>query len=72
MKDSILNTVLIAATFAAILFVAFDNGGVPSQTATVQASRVVTMEKTVIAAKRLPAEVASVAADRTLVASAAR
>ena len=75
MKDSILNTVLIAVTFAAILFAATD----PRPTtpaATAQAGRVFTMEKTVVAAKRLPAdgavadsEVAVAHPDVTLVAS---
>lgn len=71
MKDSILNTVLIAVTFAAILFAATD----PRPTApaaTAQAGRVFTMEKTVVAAKRLPADLAVAGADVTLVASNAQ
>jgi len=71
MKDSILNTTLIAATFAAILFSTFGDFGSNPSTATAQASRVVTMETTVVAARRLPADVAAVAPDVTLVASAA-
>lgn len=72
MKDSILNSLLIAVTFAAILFVAIDDNRSTPQVATAQASRVVTMEKTVVAAKRLPADITTVAADVTLVAAAGR
>jgi hypothetical protein len=72
MKDTILNTGLIAATFAAILVIAFDTGRAPEQAVTVQASRVMTMEKTIIAAKRLPVEVASTTPEVTLVAANAR
>ncbi len=71
MKGSILHTVLIAVTFAAILFAAID----PPQTspaATAQAARVYTMEKTVVAAKRLPADTAAEVMDVTLIASTAR
>lgn len=63
MKDSILNSALIVFTFGAILFIAFDNSGLTPQTAMAQASRVVTMEKTVVAAKRLPSNLASVTLD---------
>ena len=63
MKDSILNSALIVFTFGAILFSAFDNNGVIPQTAMAQASRVVTTETTVVAAKRLPRDVALVAAN---------
>jgi hypothetical protein len=72
MKDSILNSALIVFTFGAILFVAFDNSSVTPQTAMAQASRVVTMEKTIVAAKRLPSDVASVTPNVALVALAAR
>ena len=65
MKDSILNTVLIAVTFAAILFAATD----PRPAATAQAGRVFTMEKTVVAAKRLPADLAMADPDVASVAS---
>ena len=61
MKDTILNTVLIAFTFAAILFAAFDNSRSARQAATVQASPVVAMEKTVVAVKRLRSDVTFVA-----------
>lgn len=71
MKDSILNTVLIAVTFAAILFAATDLRPT-APAATAQAGRVFTMEKTVVAAKRLPADLAVAGADVTLVASNAQ
>ncbi len=62
MKDSILNTVLIAVTFAAILFAATDlRPAAPAATA--KAERVFTMEKTVVAARRLPVDVAAADAD---------
>ena len=68
MKDSILNTVLIAVTFAAILFAAIDlRPTAPATTA--KAERVFTMEKTVVAAKRLPADLAMADPDVTSVAS---
>ncbi|MBP8297119.1 MAG: hypothetical protein KAX84_13485 [Burkholderiales bacterium] len=71
MKDSILNTVLIAVTFAAILFAATDPRptATAATAATAQAGRVFTMEKTVVAAKRLPADLAMADPDVASVAS---
>ena len=65
MKDSILNSVLIAVTFAAIVFAAIDNHSATPQTVMSEASRVVNVEKTAVAVTRTPSDV-------TLVASAAR
>ena len=62
MKDTILNSMLIAAALSAIVLSAIGDLRAP-QTAAVQAGRVVEMEKTVVAAKRLATEV-------TLIASA--
>ena len=61
MKDTILNSILIAAAFSAILLAVIDDLQPATQTAAVQANRVVEMGKTVVAAKRLPADVMLVA-----------
>jgi len=58
MKDTTLHAILIAATFAAILASSFGDPNPAPQAATARAGRVLTMEKTVIAARRLPADVA--------------
>lgn len=71
MKDSILNSVLIAVTFTAIVFSAIGDFGSNPPATTARASQTVTMEETVVAAKRLPVGVAVVPANVTLVASAA-
>ena len=69
MKDSILNCVLIAVTFAAFVFSAIGDLRPDAQTATAQAGRVVTTEKTIVAAKRLPAEITAPAPTVTVVPS---
>ena len=61
MKDTILNSIVITAAFSAILLAAIGDLGSASQTVVDQAPRVVEMEKTVVAAKRLPADVMLVA-----------
>jgi hypothetical protein len=53
MKDSVLNTGLSAFAFVAILFVAFQDGGVPLQRGMSQDMPVFTLEKTVVTASRL-------------------
>jgi hypothetical protein len=70
MKDSILNSVLIAVTFAAIVYSAIGDLGQTPQTATAQAGRAVTTEKTIVAAKRLPAELTPAAATVAVAPSA--
>jgi hypothetical protein len=72
MKDSILNSILIAVTFAAIAFSAIGDLRPTEQTATALAGRVVTTEKTIVAAKRSPAEITSAASTVSLVASTDR
>ena len=52
MKDTILNTTLVASLFASVVFSAFGNGP-SSQAPAADSMQVVQMEKTVIAAKRL-------------------
>ena len=69
MKDSILNSVLIAVTFAAVVFSAIGDAGSTAQTATAQAGPVVTMERTVIVARRLPTETAMAASTDPFIAS---
>ncbi|MEO8135941.1 MAG: hypothetical protein ABI831_18440 [Betaproteobacteria bacterium] len=66
MKDNILNSILIAATFAAILVSAIDLGPV-SQATTVRADRVPVTEKTVGTAKRPQADVVVTDADVAMV-----
>jgi hypothetical protein len=66
MKDTILNSLVIAATFSAILFSAIgDLRSAPQPVVAMAAPRVVEMGKTVVVAKGLPSDV-------TLVASAGR
>lgn len=65
MKDAILNSALIVAVLSALVSSFVTDLGQPSPAAPTEARNVVTMEKTVVTAKRLSAEV-------TLVASAAR
>ena len=57
MKDSVLNTILISALFSAIAWAAFGDSGPEAQPAMAQTPRVFEMEKTVVAAKRLPEDV---------------
>jgi len=64
MKDTILNSALIVAALSAIVSSFVTDLGQPSPAAPTEARNVVTMEKTVVTAKRLSTEV-------TLVASAA-
>jgi hypothetical protein len=66
MKDNILNSILMAATFAAILFSTIDVHRAP-QAAMVRADRVPVTEKTVVTAKRLPADVVVTDADVAMV-----
>ena len=61
MKDTILNSIVIAAAFSAILSVAIGDFRSASQTVVAQAPKVVEMEKTVVAARRLPADAMLVA-----------
>ena len=65
MKDTILNTIVIAPAFAAIVFAALDDNGSP-MAAVQQAKQVPVMEKTVVVAQR------ERASDTMLVATAAR
>ena len=65
MKDTILNSIVIATAFAAIVFAALDNNGSP-MAAIQQASQVPVIGKTVVVAKREQTN------DAVLVASAAR
>ena len=61
MKDTILNSVVIATAFSAILMSVIGDFRSEAQTAMAQAPRVVEMEKTVVAAKRLSPEVTLIA-----------
>lgn len=64
MKDTILNSIVIATAFSAILYAAGDPR-TPPEAMVVRAPRVVEMEKTVVAAKRLSPDVVLIAsADR--------
>lgn len=72
MKDSILNSVLIAATFTAVLYSAFSGSSPAPRSAITQVSRVLTMEKTVVAAKRLPPDLAVASPDDAAETSAER
>ena len=65
MKDTILNTIVIATAFAAIVFAALDDNGSPMAAAQ-QAQHVPVMEKTVVVAKR------ESASEAMLVATAAQ
>ena len=53
MKDTILNTTLVASLFASVVFSAFGNGPSTAQAPAADSMQVVQMEKTVITAKRL-------------------
>ncbi len=58
MKKSILNTAVAAVAVIALVYsVASDLTHTPQQVVHAQASRVITMETTVVVAKRLPADV---------------
>ena len=54
MKDTILNLTVVAAAFVGILS-SVVNAGPADKTVMAQATRVVEMQKTVVAARRLPA-----------------
>ena len=58
MSDSILNSALIAATLAAILFFAIDDARPLPQSVLAHAARVVTIDKTVVSGKRPAAKIA--------------
>ncbi|MEO8135152.1 MAG: hypothetical protein ABI831_14355 [Betaproteobacteria bacterium] len=65
MKDTILNSIVIAAAFSAILFVSVGDLRATAQTLFAkapQAPYVAEMAKTVVAAKRLPSDAMLVAA----------
>ncbi|MBP8297120.1 MAG: hypothetical protein KAX84_13490 [Burkholderiales bacterium] len=59
MSDSILNSALIAATLAAILFFAIDDARPLPQSSLAHAARVVTIDKTVVSGKRPNAKIAA-------------
>jgi len=59
MSDSILNSALIAATLAAILFFAIDDARPIPQSVLAQSARVVTIDKTVVSGKRPNAKIAA-------------
>jgi len=63
MKDTILNLTVVAAAFVAILASAVD-AAPADKTIVAQAPRVVEMQKTVVAAKRLPADTMLLASAR--------
>ncbi len=63
MNDTILNLTVIAAAFVAIVSSAISTGSA-EQTVIAQATRVVEMQKTVVAAKRLPADTILLASAR--------
>lgn len=71
MSDSILNSALIAATLAAILFFAIDDARPLPQSALAQSARVVTIDKTVVSGKRPSAKIAGAGSDVTAAAAAA-
>ena len=52
MKDTILNSTLVAGLFASVVFAAFGNDQSAPLTPTASAQRVVQIEKTVVTAKR--------------------
>ena len=65
MKDTILNSIVITTAFSAIVYTAIGDPGKPPEVMAVRAPRVVEMEKTVVAAKRLSPDVVLIAsADR--------
>ena len=68
MKDTILNLTVIAAAFVAIVSSAV-TAAPADQTVVAQATRVVEMQKTVVAAKRLPADVMVLASAQYAVAA---
>jgi len=57
MKDSLFNTLVLAAVASSLVYAAFGSADPASQTTVAQAARVYQMEKTVVAARRLPADV---------------
>ena len=61
MKDTILNSIVITTAFSAIVYTAIGDLGTPPEVMAVRAPRVVEMEKTVVAAKRLPPDVMLIA-----------
>ena len=63
MKDTILNTTLVASLFASVLFSAFDQSPSAAQAPVTASSRVVQMEKIVITAKRVAPDTQLAAAD---------
>ena len=52
MKDTILNSTLVASLFASVMFAAFGNDPSAAPAPVAVAQRVVHMEKTVVTAKR--------------------
>ena len=60
MKDIILNSLVIATLFSAIVLSAMDDLRSAPQTVVVHAPRLVEMERTVVAARRLPSDVARI------------
>jgi len=65
-KDNILNSILLAATFAAIVVSTIDFKAAPEATAA-RAERVRVMEKTEVVARRPPVDVAVTPADVAMV-----
>jgi len=64
MKDTILNSTLIAAVLVAVLYSAVGNVQSSAPDSAIESSRTFVMEKTVVAAKRLPAEATLLASAR--------
>ena len=57
MKDTILNSTLVASLFASVVFATFGNDQSAAQSPVTVAQRVVHMEKTVVTAKRMAPDV---------------
>ena len=63
MKDTILNTALVASLVGSIAFGAFSNAQADAQTTAVASANIVQMGKTVVTAKRLAPAMLLAAAD---------